>query len=45
MPNSVVEVSDPNTVRKVMNLMDALEDLDDVAATHTNFDIAENIEV
>ena len=45
VPNNTVEVTDPNTARKVMNLMDALEDLDDVVATHTNFDIAENVEV
>lgn len=45
VPSNVVEVSDPNTARKIMNLMDALEDLDDVSATHTNFDIAENVEV
>lgn len=45
VPNNTLEISDPNTARKVMNLMDALEDLDDVSATHTNFDIAENVEV
>ncbi len=45
VPNNVVEISDRETARKIMNLMDALEDLDDVANTHTNFDIAENVEV
>jgi YebC/PmpR family DNA-binding regulatory protein len=45
MPNATIEISDAETARKVMNLMNALEDLDDVTATHTNFDIAENIEV
>jgi len=45
VPNNTLEISDPNTARKVMNLMNALEDLDDVVATHTNFDIAENVEV
>lgn len=45
VPNSTIEISDKETARKVMNLMNALEDLDDVSATHTNFDIAENIEV
>jgi YebC/PmpR family DNA-binding regulatory protein len=45
VPNNTIEISDRETARKVMNLMDALEDLDDVANTHTNFDIAETVEV
>jgi len=40
-----VEINDAETARKIVNLMDALEDLDDVTATHTNFDIAEDINV
>jgi transcriptional/translational regulatory protein YebC/TACO1 len=38
-------VSDKEVARKAMNLMDALEDLDDVSSTHTNFDISDNLEV
>lgn len=45
VPNNTLEISDKETARKVMNLMDALEDLDDVTTTHTNFDIAYNLEV
>lgn len=45
VPNLVVEVSDKETIRKVVNLMDALEDLDDVTATHTNFEITEGVTV
>ncbi len=45
VPNNTLEISDPETARKIVNLMNALEDLDDVTSTHTNFDIAENIEV
>ncbi|HVX58152.1 MAG TPA: YebC/PmpR family DNA-binding transcriptional regulator [Candidatus Saccharimonadales bacterium] len=45
VPNNTIEISDKEVARKVMNLMDALEDLDDVANTHTNFDIAETLEV
>lgn len=45
VPNSILEISDRETARKVVNLMNALEDLDDVVATHTNFDIAEGINV
>ena len=45
VPNSTLKISDHETARKVVNLMDALEDLDDVVATHTNFDIAAGIDV
>lgn len=41
VPNSTLNISDHETARKVVNLMDCLEELDDVTATHTNFDIAE----
>jgi YebC/PmpR family DNA-binding regulatory protein len=45
VPNSTIEISDKETARKIINLMNALDDLDDVTTTHTNFDISENIEV
>ena len=45
VPNNTLEISDKETARKAMNLMDALEDLEDVTATHTNFDIAEGVNV
>jgi len=45
VPNAAFEVADPETVRKVVNLMTALEDLDDVTNTHTNFEIAEGTNV
>jgi YebC/PmpR family DNA-binding regulatory protein len=41
--NNTLEISDPETARKVIRLMDALEDLDDVAATHTNFELADSL--
>lgn len=41
VPNNTVEITDPETTRKVMNLMDALDDLDDVTNTYSNFDIKE----
>ncbi|MBI2007818.1 YebC/PmpR family DNA-binding transcriptional regulator [Candidatus Saccharibacteria bacterium] len=44
-PNSTLEISDPEVARKVVNLMDALEDLDDVTNTYTNFDITEGVTV
>ncbi len=41
VPNSMVEITDEATAGKIMRLMDALEDIDDVTTTHTNFDIKE----
>jgi YebC/PmpR family DNA-binding regulatory protein len=45
VPNSMMEISEPETARKIIRLMDALEDLDDVTNTYTNFDLADNVEV
>lgn len=45
VPNSTIEITDPEVASKVMNLMDALDELDDVVETHTNFDIADGVEV
>jgi len=44
-PNNMVIIDNPETARKVINLMNALDDLDDVTNTYTNFDIADNVEV
>lgn len=38
-PNNTVKVSDEATQGKIMRLMDALDELDDVSNTYTNFDI------
>lgn len=43
VPNNSVEVTDAATAGKIMRLMDALDELDDVSATHTNFDIPEEL--
>jgi YebC/PmpR family DNA-binding regulatory protein len=43
IPNTTVEVTDEATAGKIMRLMDALEDIDDVSATHVNFDIPEEL--
>jgi YebC/PmpR family DNA-binding regulatory protein len=40
VPKNTVEIADEAMQGKVMRLMDALENLDDVTDTHTNFDIA-----
>ena len=42
--NTVV-IEDSVTAGKVSRLMDALEELDDVSATHVNFEFAEGVEV
>jgi len=43
VPNNTIEVTDKDTAGKIMRLMDALDDIDDVTATHVNFDIAEEL--
>lgn len=40
IPSSTVEVTDEATQGKIIRLMEALEDIDDVVTTHTNFDLA-----
>jgi YebC/PmpR family DNA-binding regulatory protein len=39
-PNTIVEITDEATARKLMKLLDALDELDDVTGTYANFDIA-----
>jgi|SRR5688572_20865432 len=41
VPNTPVEITNPETIRKATNLMDALDDLDDVTNTYANFEIKE----
>lgn len=41
VPNTTVEVTDKESAGKIMRLMDALDDIDDVTTTHVNFDIPE----
>jgi len=43
VPNNTVEITDKETAGKIMRLMDGLDELDDVTATHTNFDIPEEL--
>lgn len=43
VPKTNVEVADVSTAGKILRLMDALEDIDDVVNTHVNFDIPETI--
>ena len=41
VPNDTVVIKDKNTAGKIIRLMDALEDNEDVTSTHVNFDIPE----
>jgi YebC/PmpR family DNA-binding regulatory protein len=41
--NNHIEISDPEIARKVLKVMDALDDLDDVVNVHTNADITADI--
>ena len=42
-PTTMVEVGDAETAKKVLNLMEKLEEMDDVQKVHSNFDIPENL--
>jgi YebC/PmpR family DNA-binding regulatory protein len=42
VPGTTVEITDSATAGKIIRLMDALDDIDDVVNTHVNFDIAES---
>jgi YebC/PmpR family DNA-binding regulatory protein len=43
LPKTIVSVEDEAVARKVVRLMDALEDNDDVQAVYSNFDIPERV--
>jgi transcriptional/translational regulatory protein YebC/TACO1 len=43
LPKTTVAVEDESTARKLVRLMDGLEDNDDVQAVYANFDIPEGI--
>ncbi len=39
VPNNIIEISDSEVERKINNIMDALDEIDDVSSVHSNFDI------
>lgn len=43
VPNSPVVIDDPEVATRVLKLLDALDDLDDVVGVHTNADITADI--
>lgn len=44
VPNALVEVGDAEVAQKVLKLLDAIDDLDDVVNVHTNVDITVDVE-
>lgn len=44
-PTNVIEINDAETARKVMRLIDALDELDDTVQTYANVEIADGIEL
>jgi len=43
VPSTTIAITEPDEARKVLRIMDALEDNDDVQDVYANFDIAESI--
>lgn len=43
VPATTIEITDKDTAGKIIRLMDALDDIDDVTDTHVNFDIDESL--
>lgn len=39
VPNNTIEISDSEVERKILKIMDALDELDDVSNVHSNFEI------
>ena len=43
IPNTTIAITDATTAQKLVRLMDALDDIDDVTETYSNFDIDESL--
>ena len=43
VPHNIIKIEDVATAKKVVNLMNVLEDIDDVTDTYTNFDVDDSI--
>lgn len=43
IPQNTIEITDKDTAGKILRMMEALEDLDDVTNTYVNFDISDEI--
>lgn len=45
VPNESMMIDDATQAKKIMKVMDAIEEIDDVVNTFSNFDIAEGVEI
>jgi YebC/PmpR family DNA-binding regulatory protein len=45
VPNETITVDDKSQAMKIMKIMDAIEELDDVVNTFSNFDLAEDLDL
>jgi YebC/PmpR family DNA-binding regulatory protein len=43
LPNNEISITDKDTAKQILRLVDLLEDLEDVKAVHSNFDIDESL--
>ena len=43
LPNNVVQISDEDSAKKVLKLVESLEELEDVKAVHGNYDMDESL--
>lgn len=43
VPNNLITIDDEATAGKITRLMDALDEIDEVTATHVNFDLSEEL--
>jgi transcriptional/translational regulatory protein YebC/TACO1 len=43
LPTATVEIRDDGDAKRVLRLMDAIDDHDDVQSVHANFDIPESV--
>ena len=44
VPNSKIEINDQEIARKVIRLIDTLDELEDTVQTYTNFELADGLE-
>jgi transcriptional/translational regulatory protein YebC/TACO1 len=43
LPNNVVQINDEDSAKKVLKLVESLEELEDVKAVHGNYDMDESL--
>ena len=43
LPNNVVQINDEDSAKKILKLVESLEELEDVKAVHGNYDMDESL--